>query len=169
MVTYSVDGGDEIEVTADETGAYSVTSAEAGTYTFTVYNRGGKAASDTKSLKYPTTIKIEDISVDTKNGSVLKEPGIGTMAEFYNKQADAIDVTVTAKEIIAGNISVPLKLQYCFVNGMTAGSWNTVEMTEDAVNEKKIIIRQLRFQKLPACRQITRLFSVLQMPLIRMI
>lgn len=135
LVTYSVDGGNEIEVTADGTGAYSVTSAEAGTYTFTVYNRGGKAASDTKSLKYPSTIKIEDITVDTKNGSVLKEPGIGTMAEFYNKQADAIDVTVTAKEIIAGNISVPLKLQYCFVNGMTAGSWNTVEMTEDAANE----------------------------------
>lgn len=134
LVTYSVDDGDEIEVTADETGAYSVASAEAGTYTFTVYNRGGKAASDTKSLKYPTTIKIEDISVDTKNGSVLKEPGIGTTAEFYNKQADAIDVTVTAKEIIAGNISVPLKLQYCFVSGMTAGGWNTVEMTEDETN-----------------------------------
>ncbi len=127
-VAYTVDGGAETIIDADEDGNYALTVDEAGTYEFTVTNRGGESGAASIKILYPTTVQITDVTAS--ENTTVKKAG-DKIQELLNKVDASIKVTVSAKETVDGSL-MPLTLKYRLANGAVWGDWQKADMAEDA-------------------------------------
>ena len=126
-VAYTVDGGAETIIDADDDGNYALTVNEAGTYEFTVTNRGGESGVSAVKILYPTTVQITDVTAS--ENTTVKKVG-DKIQELLNKVDASIKVTVSAKETVDGSL-MPLTLKYRLANGAVWGEWQKADMTED--------------------------------------